>query len=61
MSTPNELAEFMVRFQKRKEAIKDEKKALSDELKTYERELVRLTIDLNQGDLFYSENKSEQQ
>lgn len=60
MSTPNQLAEFMVRYQKRKEEIKEHKKMLSDELKAYEKELVKMTHGLNQGDLFSGEDKVEQ-
>lgn len=52
MSTPTDIANLYKNYLKRKDEISTIKKALNDELKGYQDELLKLTLDLDQGDLF---------
>jgi len=52
MSTPEQVAELYKKYLKRKSEIKEIKRDLSDELKSYEDQLEQYTLDLGQVDLF---------
>lgn len=55
MSTPEQLADLYSKYVKRKSEIKEIKRSLNEELKSYEDQLERLNLEMGQGDLFTTE------